>query len=532
MSPLHLFERQQDFAYQQEVAGSPSKRHHVRFWRCPTTGCCPGVVVDWLAAGTYDRSVGLSLFTLQITHKIEEDTDVERDFIVTTVVDADPAVEVEVIKNFSTGYHSRNGGGDLIETDGHLPILDVAERPRPPRVSGRGRATDSRDRRPAPTVFGSAVTFLAGSDLPGIRGRRCSTHRMCSPTVRAQGPALAAIGRRCNRRVDHRVVLIAAAMIDCGLGAGGPGGSQLGAAGLMSACVFSTTLAMVANYRGTDAITLAHLPTVGFSILVLLALSSPRARDYASAAASVSVWQRAVGGLSEQSLHHRRREHRPEARAVEPAGSRAASASSAACRREPTSSSSWTATSPSGPGSSRRRSGRPTRPSDRRCRCCRRSPCLCGPRYQSRSNQPIVVGSSPGSSAAYGSTGVDLVEVVGMQVAGLAVDVDLDRADPSQRGPDDRERRAEPPLDVGQRARPEGDQPAGDQVVDRVVGARARSGSSPSQSEVTHERRPRHRPVGPVGAAQHVPRMPTGSSSPAARPTACRRRTCAAHRSR
>ena len=35
VSPLHLFERQQDFAYQQEVAGSPSKRHHVRFWRCP-----------------------------------------------------------------------------------------------------------------------------------------------------------------------------------------------------------------------------------------------------------------------------------------------------------------------------------------------------------------------------------------------------------------------------------------------------------------------------------------------------------------
>ena len=34
VSPLHLFDRQQDFAYQQEVAGSPSKRHHVRFWRC------------------------------------------------------------------------------------------------------------------------------------------------------------------------------------------------------------------------------------------------------------------------------------------------------------------------------------------------------------------------------------------------------------------------------------------------------------------------------------------------------------------
>jgi hypothetical protein len=32
-------------------------------------GCSPGgLAVDWPAAGTYDRSVGLSLFTLQITH--------------------------------------------------------------------------------------------------------------------------------------------------------------------------------------------------------------------------------------------------------------------------------------------------------------------------------------------------------------------------------------------------------------------------------------------------------------------------------
>ncbi|HKN46100.1 MAG TPA: LssY C-terminal domain-containing protein, partial [Propionibacteriaceae bacterium] len=84
-----------------------------------------GYTVGWLAAGTYDKSVGLSLFTLQVTHKIEEDTDIERDYIVETVKKGSPEVDVEVIENFSTGYHSRNGGGDLIITDGDLPILDV-----------------------------------------------------------------------------------------------------------------------------------------------------------------------------------------------------------------------------------------------------------------------------------------------------------------------------------------------------------------------------------------------------------------------
>ena len=98
----------------------------MRFWKCPDGWLLPGGRrVDWLAAGTFDTSVGLSLFTLQITHKIDADTDVERDHIVQTVVDADPGVAVDVIADFATGYHARNGGGDSIRTDGDLPIVDV-----------------------------------------------------------------------------------------------------------------------------------------------------------------------------------------------------------------------------------------------------------------------------------------------------------------------------------------------------------------------------------------------------------------------
>jgi hypothetical protein len=126
VSPLFLFGRQQDFAYQQEVEGNPARRHHVRFWRTPDGWPLPGGRrVDWLAAGTFDRAVGFSLFTLQVTHKIDADTDVERDHIVTTVLAANPAARVDVLRDFSTGYHSRNGGGDTIRTDGDLPVIDV-----------------------------------------------------------------------------------------------------------------------------------------------------------------------------------------------------------------------------------------------------------------------------------------------------------------------------------------------------------------------------------------------------------------------
>ena len=140
VSPLFLFGRQQDFAYQQEVAGNPAQRHHVRFWRCPDDWLLPGGRrVEWLAAGTFDTSVGLSLFTLQVTHKIDADTDVERDHIVRTLTDADPRVAVDVIADFATGYHARNGGGDSIRTDGDLPIVDV--RAVQPRIDASGEVT-------------------------------------------------------------------------------------------------------------------------------------------------------------------------------------------------------------------------------------------------------------------------------------------------------------------------------------------------------------------------------------------------------
>ena len=132
VSPLRLFGRQQCLAYQQEVQGNAAQRHHVRFWRCPDGWLLPGGHrVQWLGAGTYDRAVGLSLFTLQVTHKIDADIDVERDYIVDSIRYHVPEAGVRVLENFSTGYHSRNGGGDAVRTDGDLPVLDLRAVPVP-----------------------------------------------------------------------------------------------------------------------------------------------------------------------------------------------------------------------------------------------------------------------------------------------------------------------------------------------------------------------------------------------------------------
>jgi hypothetical protein len=273
VSPLLLFDRQQDFAYQQEVAGSPSKRHHVRFWRCPEGWMLPGgYSVDWLAGGTYDKSVGLSLFTLQVTHKIEENTDIERDYIVETVTGASPEVEVEVIKNFSTGYHSRNGGGDLIITDGDLPIIDV----RRVEVSEIAKAehTDSRDKRPAQIAFGAGVAFFRGLAFLPI-----ALLLLLLPPQYAQGVNIEG-GRPALIVAGSAVAFIA--LIDIGLAIAVFAGRNWARLLLMLSCVVTTTAAFISNANGSEAVTLAtSLPTVGLNIMVLLALSSHRARVYA-----------------------------------------------------------------------------------------------------------------------------------------------------------------------------------------------------------------------------------------------------------
>jgi hypothetical protein len=236
-----------------------------------------GYSVDWLAAGTYDKSVGLSLFTLQVTHKIEEDTDIERDYIVETVVTGSPEVEVDVIENFSTGYHSRNGGGDLIITDGNLPIIDV-RRINVPEIAAIEH-TDSRDKRPVQTVFGAGVAFFRGLGFLAIALllfvlplTDAESLDLESVTVEGGRPALIIAG----------CVVAFISLIDIGLALAVFAGRNWARILLMLSCVVTTIGAFMGNANGSEAVTLAtSLPTVGLSIMVLLALSSHRARQYA-----------------------------------------------------------------------------------------------------------------------------------------------------------------------------------------------------------------------------------------------------------
>ena len=131
-----------------------------------TVGSCPaGFQVGWLAAATYDKAVGISLFTLQMTHRVDADIDIERDYVINTVRYVEPLASLRVIREYSNAFTTRNGGGDVVRTDGSLPILDLtslqAQEPEQaePATDALSRAVSHRV--PPPSLLAAGVMSMA-----------------------------------------------------------------------------------------------------------------------------------------------------------------------------------------------------------------------------------------------------------------------------------------------------------------------------------------------------------------------------------
>ena len=119
VSSLYVHDRVQDLAFQLDAGRSADRRHHVRLWRVGPN--------DWLAAATYDRGVGLSLFTLQITHHIGRDVDAERDAVGTLVIASGGRLVDTEPSRIAPGLWHRNGGGDRYRTDGMIKVYRLGE---------------------------------------------------------------------------------------------------------------------------------------------------------------------------------------------------------------------------------------------------------------------------------------------------------------------------------------------------------------------------------------------------------------------
>src|SRR5262245_10874238 len=131
VSPLYLFGRKEDLAFEQPVGESPRQRHHVRFWRWDKLFEERPV---WFGSATFDERVGLSYTTGQVTHHIGPDVDAERDRIVAELEGAGEVQRVLWKDHFHQELSGRNGGGDPWHSDGRLAGVILVPNPAPTKA--------------------------------------------------------------------------------------------------------------------------------------------------------------------------------------------------------------------------------------------------------------------------------------------------------------------------------------------------------------------------------------------------------------
>jgi hypothetical protein len=124
VSSLYLFGRKEDLAFEQPVGDNPRHRHHVRFWRAEKAA--PDGRPFWVGSAVYDRRVGLSRTTGQITHVTAADVDDERDKLFTDLDHTGKLTERLAVDDFHKVRAGRNGGGDPWRTDGRLFVGWIA----------------------------------------------------------------------------------------------------------------------------------------------------------------------------------------------------------------------------------------------------------------------------------------------------------------------------------------------------------------------------------------------------------------------
>ncbi|MFK8250741.1 LssY C-terminal domain-containing protein [Ancylobacter terrae] len=134
VSPLYYDGRVEDLAFEKELGRSADRRDHVRFWKVLNDGIEGRPV--WLGAATFDRGVGLSHYTGQVTHHIGPDIDAVRDLLVGDLEKAAMVTAVYQVTGVGPTVDGRNGGGDRYYTDGEVWIarltVDGARDPNPP----------------------------------------------------------------------------------------------------------------------------------------------------------------------------------------------------------------------------------------------------------------------------------------------------------------------------------------------------------------------------------------------------------------
>jgi LssY C-terminus len=143
VSPLFYEGKKEQLAFEKPDGTSADRRYHVRLWLALEKGADGRPV--WLGAVTFDRGVGLSRYTGQVTHHIGPNIDAERDLLMHDLTEAGMIEALFQISGIGPTLFGRNGGGDPYYTDGEIDVGTL--------VANGVRRTAPPERLPPPPLI-------------------------------------------------------------------------------------------------------------------------------------------------------------------------------------------------------------------------------------------------------------------------------------------------------------------------------------------------------------------------------------------
>jgi hypothetical protein len=125
MSPLYLFGRSQDYGWAHaEPITVVASRHHLRLWKAPFQ--INGQTV-WVGAATHDIGFDRDDRNDGITHKIDPDIDLERQYVEKTLVATGLVEEFMRVLPANAVKEARTAAGGSFHSDGRVLIIKLNE---------------------------------------------------------------------------------------------------------------------------------------------------------------------------------------------------------------------------------------------------------------------------------------------------------------------------------------------------------------------------------------------------------------------
>ncbi len=125
MSPLYLFGRSQDYGWARaEPLKVVASRNHLRIWRAPFQ--VDGQTL-WVGAATHDIGFERDERNNGVTHKIDPDIDLERDYVEKTLTSTGLVAQVTHVLPADALKEARTATGGSFHSDGHVLVLKLNE---------------------------------------------------------------------------------------------------------------------------------------------------------------------------------------------------------------------------------------------------------------------------------------------------------------------------------------------------------------------------------------------------------------------